>query len=96
MISQECREYRIYNKIISIFMDNASNNDASMVVLQNNMSLILNGVIFHTRRVGHILNLCVKEGYKYIEDTINIIRHFVLFIKTSPTRQQHFKVLCLQ
>jgi hypothetical protein len=74
MISHACRKYRIYDKIISISADNVSNNDAFMAVLKNNMSPMLEGVIFHTRCACYILNLCVKEGYKYVEDTINAIR----------------------
>jgi hypothetical protein len=67
MITQAYREYRTYNKIISISMDKASNNDASMIVLKNNMNPMLGGILFHTRCACHILNLCVKEGYKYID-----------------------------
>jgi hypothetical protein len=42
-------------------MDNALNNNASMVVLKNNMNPMLNGVIFHTRYACHILNFDIKE-----------------------------------
>jgi hypothetical protein len=52
------------------------------------MNPILDGILFHIRCACHILNLCVKEGYIYIDDTINIIRN-VLFIKTSPSRLQN-------
>jgi hypothetical protein len=94
MISQAYREYRIFNKIISISIDNASNNDASMSVLKTTMNPMLGSIIFHTRCACHILNLCVKEGFKYIDDIVSVIRNVVLFIKTSPTRQQIFKALC--
>ena len=94
MIIHACREYRILNKIISISMDNASNNDAAITMLKQTLNPMLDGIIFHTRCACHILNLCVKEGYKYINDTIDIIRNVILFIKTSPSRQQTFKTLC--
>jgi hypothetical protein len=81
-------------KFFSISMDNASNNDASISVLKNHMNPILEGLIFHTRCTYHILNLCIKERFKYIDDTITIIRQVVLFIKISPSRQQLFKALC--
>jgi hypothetical protein len=94
MVTQACREYRILNKITSISIDNASNNDATITVLKNTLNPMLDSILFHTRCACHILNLCIKEGYKYINSTITIIRNVVLFIKTSPSRQQNFKVLC--
>jgi hypothetical protein len=96
MIMQACREYNIFDKIFSISMDNASNNDASIFMLKNNMNHILEGLLFHNRCACHILNLCVKEGFKNVEldDTVNIIRQVVMFIKTSPSRAQYFKALC--
>jgi hypothetical protein len=63
-------------------------------MLKNTMNLVLDGILFHLRCACHILNLCVKEGYKYIGNTINIIRNIILFIKTSPSKLQNFKTLC--
>jgi hypothetical protein len=71
-----------------------SNNDSVIIVLRNTMNLMLDEILFHTRCACHILNLCVKEGFKYIDDTIAIIRNVGLFIKTSPSKFQNFKSLC--
>jgi hypothetical protein len=63
-------------------MDHATNNNAAITVLMNTINPMLDGILFYTRCVCHILNLCVKEGNKYANDTISIIRNVILFIKT--------------
>jgi hypothetical protein len=59
-------------KILSITLDNASNNDAMVVsILKKHPSfgpsLIADGVFFHVRCGAHILNLIVHEGIKVID-----------------------------
>jgi hypothetical protein len=71
---QACREYKIFNNFFSISMDNAFNNFAFISVLKNHMHPMLEGLIFHIRCACHIINLCVKEGFKYIDDIVMVIR----------------------
>jgi hypothetical protein len=92
MIIQTCFDYRILNKVISISLDNTTNNDSAMTILKNILNIMLDGILFHIRCICHILNLCVQERYKKVDDLISIIRNITFFIKTFLIRTQNFNV----
>ena len=52
------------------------------------------GQFFHLRCVCHIINLVVQDGLKHIGPHIEKIRSAILFIATSPSRQQDFESMC--
>lgn len=94
IVTEVTREYRIINKIFCISFDNARSNDAAIPHLKVNMTPILGGELFHNRCACHVLNLCVQDGFKQINDIVDTIRGIVLFIHSSTVRLQHWKALC--
>ena len=68
------KEWSVDNKIYSISVDNASNNDVAVQLLKNDLArsrkLVCGGKLFHVRCCTHILNLMVQDGLGEIEDII--------------------------
>ncbi|KAL3533408.1 hypothetical protein ACH5RR_006929 [Cinchona calisaya] len=67
-----------------------------MPVLKDVFKPILGGELFHNRCAWHVLNICVQDGLKMVEDIISPIRSAIYFICSSTARQQDFKRLCLE
>ncbi|TYG86556.1 hypothetical protein ES288_A13G142500v1 [Gossypium darwinii] len=76
------QDWDIEGKVCSIFMENASYNDATIRMLKYSLSfhkmLYLNENLFHVSCCAHILNLLVHDGLFEIEDVIdNEVRSFL-------------------
>ncbi|KAH6779672.1 hypothetical protein C2S52_010909 [Perilla frutescens var. hirtella] len=93
-------EWGIEKKVWTITMDNATNNDAAVRLLKENLSyshnLPLGGDIFHVRCCAHILNILVKYGLSAIEDAISKVRESVKHIIASETRINMFSEIAKQ
>ncbi|KAK8317944.1 hypothetical protein V6Z11_A13G139800 [Gossypium hirsutum] len=81
------QDWDIEGKVCSIFMENASYNDATIRMLKYSLSfhkmLYLNENLFHVSCCAHILNLLVHDGLFEIEDVIDNVRESVKHIRTS-------------
>ena len=71
LINDEIIDFGIRDKIFTITLDNASNNDAAVSKLKQYWQIKENHCkIFHVRCFAHILNLIVKDGLKHFDDTL--------------------------
>ncbi|KAG6396635.1 hypothetical protein SASPL_142790 [Salvia splendens] len=79
------------NHLFSCTLDNASQNDTAIDVVQTHMELnnidILGGKYFHVRCASHVLNLIVKDNLKEI--VISIRR-----VTKKPTSHLFFTEMC--
>ncbi|XP_076885190.1 zinc finger BED domain-containing protein RICESLEEPER 2-like [Bidens hawaiensis] len=87
-------KWGIQDKIGTITLDNASNNDRAAAILMRNFQvkgkLHFGGLFFHVRCCAHILNLVVQDGLGTIEPCISKIREGVKYLKKSPGRLLKF------
>ncbi|KAI0531206.1 hypothetical protein KFK09_000759 [Dendrobium nobile] len=87
-------EWDLENKVFTISVDNASNNDRAIKLLKDNFrvrkQLFFGGKIFHVRCCAHILNLMVKDGIKSIEFVVEKIRDTISFLNASEGRLLRF------
>ena len=67
-------EWGIKNKIFSITLDNASNNDNCQDFIKKKFNegglFLYDGIFFHVHCGAHILNFIIQEGLKVIEDSV--------------------------
>jgi hypothetical protein len=93
-------EWKIEDKILTITLDNASNNDSTITNLKSKLlarkNSTFNHVYFHVRCAAHIVNLVVNDGLQPIDSLIGDIRNKVKFFKRSPTRMYKFVEVCNQ
>ncbi|KAL3497720.1 hypothetical protein ACH5RR_040452 [Cinchona calisaya] len=84
------KEWGIENKIFTILVDNASNNDVAIKLLKDTFSMSKNlmcaGKLFHVRCCAHILNLMAQDGLNQIVDITDNIRESVEFVNRSDGR----------
>ncbi|GJZ64399.1 zinc finger BED domain-containing protein RICESLEEPER 2-like protein [Tanacetum coccineum] len=64
--------FNLENKIMSITLDNASNNTSAIGKLKLKYEPPMEGRFYHSRCVAHIINLCVQDGLAV--PTINNIK----------------------
>ncbi|XP_024313494.1 zinc finger BED domain-containing protein RICESLEEPER 2-like [Brachypodium distachyon] len=91
-------EWKIEDKVVSITLDNASNNDVAVRDLKAKFAF-RRGVnfeanYFHVRCCAHIVNLVVKDGAACLEDLISNLRETVKYFKKSPARLHKFVEIC--
>jgi len=83
-------EWKIEDKIMSITLDNASNNDNATTNLSAKLLARKNGQFdpkyFHVRCAAHKVNLFVNDGLNQIEGLISDLRNTVKYFKRSPSR----------
>ena len=71
LINDEIINFGICDKIFTITLDNASNNDAVLSRLKRYWKIKEDQCkIFHVRCCAHILNLIEKDGLKHVDDTL--------------------------
>jgi hypothetical protein len=91
-------EWKIEDKIMSITLDNASNNDTATTNLSAKLLARKNSQFdpkyFHIRCAAHIVNLVVNDGLDQIEGLISDLRNTVKYFKRSPTRLYKFVEVC--
>ena len=91
-------EWKIEDKVMSITLDNASNNDTATINLSAKLLARKNGQFdskyFHIRCDAHIVNLVVNDGLDQIEGVISDLRNAVKYFKRSPSRLYKFVEVC--
>ncbi|XP_078154759.1 zinc finger BED domain-containing protein RICESLEEPER 2-like [Carex rostrata] len=99
-ILESLKKWGILNKIGTITLDNASNNDKVALILKSNFEvtgmLHFNGCFFHVRCCAHVLNLIVQVGLDRINDCIVKIREGVKYLRKSPARLFEFGEIAIQ
>ena len=88
-------DWNMDRKISTIIVDNFSSNDGIINILSKklslNISLLLNGKVFHMRCAAHILNFIMKEGLDVIRVEIEKIHDSIAFWSTTPSRVEKFE-----
>ncbi|GJU64350.1 zinc finger BED domain-containing protein RICESLEEPER 2-like protein [Tanacetum coccineum] len=88
------KDWNIENKVFTISVDNASNNDKAIKNLRETFSrfkkLPCEGKLFHVRCCAHILNLMVQDGLLQIENIIENVHDSVKFINHNEARLMLF------
>jgi hypothetical protein len=91
-------EWKIEDKVITITLDNASNNDVAITNLTSKLLARRNTqfdpLYFHVRCASHIVNLTVNDGLQPIDDLISNLRELVKYFKRSPSRMYKFMDVC--
>lgn len=95
----ECiAEWKIEDKVITITLDNASNNDVAVRNLKAKLlarkSTCFVAKYFHVRCCAHIINLVVNDGIEPLGHLIDNLRQTVKDIKRSPSRMHKFVEIC--
>ena len=83
----------IHDRILSITLDNASNNDKMVETISRCVRLQFPS-IFHIRCSTHIINLIVQEGLKMSDEYIGRLRDVLLYISASGPKIQSYKRVC--
>ena len=85
-------EYGIKEKMFTITLDNASNNNTACDLLQESAKsdLLFGGQHLRVRCCAHILNLLVQDGMTIADATLEMIRDLIRHINSSPRRIQSF------
>ncbi|KAL7129589.1 hypothetical protein ABFS83_13G078000 [Erythranthe nasuta] len=83
------------DKIMTITLDNARNNDTCVDDLKKRLNkrnmLLLGGEFFRVRCLAHVINLVVRAGIDEMKETIKRLRRSVKYVRSSPSRLQMFK-----
>lgn len=91
-------EWKIENKIVSITLDNVSNNDAAVRDLKAMFSVRrgtdFEAKYFHVRCCAHIVNLVVQDGTACMSTLVMNLRETVKYFKKSPSRLHKFVEIC--
>ena len=95
LINDEIIDLDIRDKIFTITLDNASNNDAAIQILKRFWQIKEDHAkLFHVRCYAHILNLIVKDGLKQVDSTLEKIRDIAYNINCSQTKHELFFDWC--
>ncbi|XP_075659050.1 zinc finger BED domain-containing protein RICESLEEPER 2-like [Castanea sativa] len=91
-------DWGLENKVCTITLDNANNNDAAVRILKDAIKrkLMLGGKIFHVRCCAHVINLLVQDGLSEIEMVIENVRESVKYLITSEARLIKFGEIAKQ
>lgn len=94
-VLKSLKEWNIEDKLCSMTLDNASNNNAMVKLLRGNLldknMLCGSGKLFHHRCTAHVLNLACKAGFEVINPIVHKVRESVKFIEGSTSRKQKFE-----
>ena len=90
--------WKIEDKIISLTLDNAANNDGAIRGLRARFAArqgyAFNAKYFHVRCCAHIINLVVNDGTTALASLIENLRCTVKYLKKSPSRMHKFVEIC--
>ncbi|KAK4278421.1 hypothetical protein QN277_016269 [Acacia crassicarpa] len=87
------------DKVFTIIVDNATANDSAIAILKmrfkswDGFAMVCDWEFLQMRCAAHILNLVVSEGLKEMNKSIELIRHAVKYVKSSPSRKRKFIML---
>ena len=70
LISEELQYWGITDKIFSITLNNATNNDTVETFLKEKLSLPLHGTLFRIHCCAHILNIIVQDGLSNLSSSV--------------------------
>ncbi|KAG6533523.1 hypothetical protein ZIOFF_007398 [Zingiber officinale] len=83
------------DKVFTITVDNASTNDKAMEYMGKRLkemgTLLFDGKYLHLRCCCHIINLIVKSGLKFPNESVESIRNCVKYIHSSGARLDQFR-----
>ena len=95
LINDEIIDLGIRDKIFTITLDNAYNNDEVIQRLKNSWQIKKDHAkLFHVRCRAHILNLIVKDGLKQVDGTLEKIRDIAYNINCSQAKHELFFYCC--
>ena len=81
-------------KVITVIVGNASNNDTALNYLRKQMvnanTSIASGKYLHMRCAAHIVNLIVSDGLKEVDLSVQRVRAAVRYIKNGTNRMDKF------
>ena len=81
----------IRDKIFTIILNNASNNDTTVHRLKRFWQIKDDhSKLFHVRCYAYILNLIVKYGLKQVDSTLQKIRNITYIINSSQEKHELF------
>ncbi|WOL07518.1 zinc finger BED domain-containing protein RICESLEEPER 2-like [Canna indica] len=94
------KEWGIENKVYTLSVDNASNNDSAIRILKDTFSrstkLSCGGKLFHVRCCSHTLNLMVQDGLSEVKHIIEEIHESVSYVNQSEARLRTFSEIVHQ
>ncbi|KZV58265.1 hypothetical protein F511_01116 [Dorcoceras hygrometricum] len=83
------------DKVFTITVDNASTNDKAVEYMGKRLkemgTLLLDGKYLHLRCCCHIINLIVKSGLKFLNESVESIRNCVKYIHSAGARLDQFR-----
>ena len=82
-------EWNFQDRIISITLDNATNNDAMVRALR--LKIPNQECLLHQRCATHIINLIVKSGFRHFDECIRKIRDAISWLNSSNQRVDDLK-----
>ena len=95
LINDETIDLDIHDKIFTITLDNASNNDTTIQRLKRFWQIKEDHVkLFHVCCCAHILNLIVKDRLKQVDSTLEKIRDIAYNINYSQAKHELFFYCC--
>ena len=94
-ILQVVNDYGITGRVISITMNNASNNDKAIAIIRQLLNPTSDPFFFRSRCVTHILNLVVQDGLKEMESLLKDIRDAVTFLNGSHQCEERWGRKCV-
>ncbi|XP_075664493.1 zinc finger BED domain-containing protein RICESLEEPER 1-like [Castanea sativa] len=91
-------DWGLENKVCTITLDNANNNDAVVRILKDAIKrkLMLGGKIFHVHCCARIINLLVQDGLSEIETKIENVHESVKYLIASEARLIKFGEIAKQ
>jgi hypothetical protein len=91
-------EWKIEDKIMTVTLDNAANNDTAITNMKAKLLARKNSsfdpIYFHVRCASHIVNLVVNDGLVPLEPLISDLRNTVKYFKKSPSQMYTFVEVC--
>ena len=94
MIVNIFKEYYLINKVFTVSFDNASANTPSTFDLKKICNHVFEGKFFHIICACHVLNLCVQEGLKILQDHLNPIKGVISYLWSHPQVMKEFYKFC--
>uniref|UniRef100_A0A0A9HII7 HAT C-terminal dimerisation domain-containing protein n=1 Tax=Arundo donax TaxID=35708 RepID=A0A0A9HII7_ARUDO len=99
-ILKSIQDWNIEDKLFAITLDNATNNNAMVGLLKDNLlekqMLLRKGKLLHQRCAAHVLNLICQAGIKILNPIVHKIRESVKYIQGSQSRKQKFEEIVQQ
>ena len=94
LINDEIIDLGIHDKIFTITLDNASNNNVAIQRLKRFWQINDDHAkLFHVRCCAHILNLIVKDGLKRVDSTLEKIRDIALILIVPKQNMNYFFIV---